>query len=442
MLIFLAIIKTYLVIPRPGTTQTLSQQTEKVIMPFSKGLWGLVIGIIFAAALLSVWFTDSVRNARTNDRRESMQANMKRRKMAYVRLTMDSFLEKGLFFCSAGVEQDGSTSLPNKILLFGFGFFILISVSAYVANLAAFLTLNSAEYVRTMEEAVAAKYKICAHPAIQTELEVGWPDAIFYFHKDANEFPGMLDDYLAGKCNALVVGHEDTSMDAGFLERLCEIDLVYTESVVAEIPQAFPIRSDIASGFSYWMYQGERRGVTLQTAKDEFAQDISCNVRISAEEDTQGSEYDEITIKNMFFPIMFFTSCATLAVLLQIKHQYNESKGKTSALGRKSTLNLVSESTGRKQSLSFGKRGQKLSFGSKDNEDDVFIQDGAMMRKYGEDKEEEKEDGGEEMITPTSFMAGVADEGRRKVRFGLDGDAPRHNGGHSVRFSLNDGATG
>ena len=72
----------------------------------------------------------------------------------------------------------------------------------------------------------------------------------------------------------LVIGYEDTSMDMEFLEKICDRNLVYTSSIVAEIPvgkkdrvgflfsfcsalpilrEAFPIRSSLASGFSYWM---------------------------------------------------------------------------------------------------------------------------------------------------------------------------------------------
>ena len=85
--------------------------------------------------MLSVWFTDSVRNDRSAGRRMGLRGKTKRRKMAYVRLTLDSFLEKGLFFCSAGIEQDSSTSLPNKIMLFGFGLFILVTVSVRISQL-------------------------------------------------------------------------------------------------------------------------------------------------------------------------------------------------------------------------------------------------------------------------------------------------------------------
>ncbi|KAL7540473.1 hypothetical protein ACHAXR_010132, partial [Thalassiosira sp. AJA248-18] len=255
------------------------------------------------------------------------------------------------FFCSAGVEQDSRTSLPHKLLLFGFGFFILISVSAYVANLAAFLTLNSTDDVKTMDEAVAKGYTICAHPAVKAELQVAWPDAKFYFHEDGNEFPGILDDFDANKCSAMAVGYEDTSMDEVYLTKLCERNLVYTDSIIAEIPIAFPIRSKLASGFSYWMYEGERRhDVSLQIAKDAFPQDIDCRVHFSRE-DTEGSEYDEITVNNMFFPLMFFVSFAVLAVLLQLVHQHNVKQGRRSLVGRRSTLDLFSgnDAPGRKR---------------------------------------------------------------------------------------------
>lgn len=56
-----------------------------------------------------------------------------------------------------------------------------------MANLAAFFTLTSVDAVTTMEAAVAAGYKVCAHPALKGELEAAWPEARFVFHQDAKE---------------------------------------------------------------------------------------------------------------------------------------------------------------------------------------------------------------------------------------------------------------
>merc|ERR1712127_1096485 len=103
-----------------------------------------------------------------------------------------------------------------------------------------------------------------------------------------------------GKCRVLVIGYEDTSMDMEFLEKICDRNLVYTSSIVAEIPVAFPIRSSLASGFSYWMYQGERyHQVSIQASKDEFPQESTCNVHFNTA-DTESSDLDEITVVNFF----------------------------------------------------------------------------------------------------------------------------------------------
>ena len=105
-----------------------------------------------------------------------------------------------------------------------------------MANLAAFFTLVSVDDVTTIEGVIAANYKICAHPAVKGELESRWPDARFVFHEEGREFPGLLDDWDAKKCEVLALGMEDTSMDKNFLEEICKRELVYTASVIAEIP--------------------------------------------------------------------------------------------------------------------------------------------------------------------------------------------------------------
>ncbi|EJK48816.1 hypothetical protein THAOC_32354 [Thalassiosira oceanica] len=188
--------KSVLVIPRPGKSDTLKDQVVKVLEPFSYGLWGLLVASIFITALLSVWIKD-----KTIDKTQGgLDRRVKRRSTAYTRLLVDELIRKGLFFFGGGVEQDENSSLPLKTMLLGFGFLILIALSAYVANLAAFLTKTNQESVLTMTQAVRTGTRICAHPAIREELALKWEDADFYFHSKGNEFNGVLQDYVDGKC--------------------------------------------------------------------------------------------------------------------------------------------------------------------------------------------------------------------------------------------------
>mmetsp|Transcript_23990 Transcript_23990/g.43164 ORF Transcript_23990/g.43164 Transcript_23990/m.43164 type:complete len:337 (+) Transcript_23990:534-1544(+) len=117
--------KIYLVVPTPGSTETITQQISKVFDPFTPNLWCLVAVVIIVSSLLSVWFSDPTEFPSDSD---EVSRPLRRSKRAYLRLAVDSILEKGIFFCSAGVEQDTGATLSNKLLMFGFGFFILIVV--------------------------------------------------------------------------------------------------------------------------------------------------------------------------------------------------------------------------------------------------------------------------------------------------------------------------
>ena len=98
---------------------------------------------------------------------------------------------------------------------------------------------------------------------------------------------------------------------------------------------------------------------------------------------------------------------------------YNESKGKASALGRRSTLDLFEGSNVRKKD----KKNRRLSKDSKDDEDidlDEFSENRRMIRDEGEEKVEDSilserkvgftEDSISDRITATSLMAGLAGE--------------------------------
>merc|ERR1712194_834982 len=312
----------------------------KVGKPFEITLWAVVLGIIVSAALLSVWFNDGNHRLIERGNQQRGERPTQRKKRVYARLSLDSFLQHGLFFFGAGIEQDKASSLPVKLLLFGFGFFILISVSAYVANLAAFLTLSAASGgVKTMEDAVKKKVTICAHPALETDMTGRWPNAKFFFHRDNKEFWGMLDDYDAKKCQVLAVGYEYTSMDGKFREALCKRQLLYTKSLVTETPIALPARESIAAGLSYWAMEAKKLGRDLQWVKDKpkFSNADGCNVQFSRE--TSGEAEDaQITVMNMSFPIMCFFVFAAIAVILHLAHLSNVKKGKKSLVGRRSTF--------------------------------------------------------------------------------------------------------
>jgi len=362
--------KTFLVIPRPGSSNKLRDQVIKVAAPFEPALWVLLLFVILVAALLSVWFTDQseVTDTIPSDKRETLERlknplQNKRIKKVYARLALDAFLEKGTNFVSAGVDNDASASLPTKFLAIGFGFFILITVSAYVANLAAFLTRNMSQ-VKSMESAVSSGWIICAHPVLESEFKTAWPDAKFYFTQTGNEFHGVLEDYSLKRCDAMAIGWEDTSMDEKFMEQICEMDLVITDSLIIEIAVAFPIRPELASGFSYWINQSRKLSdLSINNEKEAYMKESgwkTCNFRIT-EVQNESDDYAKITVRMMFLPLVMFLSCSILGVMMQVYDHRQRKRGHQSLVGRASSIDRINFKPKGKQAALFTTTGSLKS---------------------------------------------------------------------------------
>merc|ERR1712194_322808 len=224
----------------------------------------------------------------------------------------------------------------------------------------------------TMEGVMSKKLKICAHPVIEADLERGWPDAKFVFDDSGNEYDGLLDLYEKEECQALAISWEGGAvrMDAELRGRLCENDLIFTTSLIIELPIAFPIRPQLAHKFSSWMINLERvDGITIEKMVDEdngqqlgrrlkgnggksanaatpttTGEMSKCNVE---QVELTRDEYARIDINQMAFPFIFFTMCTVLAIILQLvmvcqgDMQNGREHWVRNVLGRRSTLDLM-----------------------------------------------------------------------------------------------------
>ena len=66
------------------------------------------------------------------------------------------------------------------------------------------------------------------------------------------------------------IGSSMLELDSFLLKKLCENKLVVTKEVLVEVPVAFPIRDELASGMSYWIHEAKRNGLTMEKVKEKF----------------------------------------------------------------------------------------------------------------------------------------------------------------------------
>ena len=144
-------------------------------------------------------------------------------------------------------------------------------------------------------------------------MEITWPNADFYYHEEGLEIPGIINDYLAGKCDVMVIGYDFASMNGDLMNQLCDLDLVYTDSLAVQVRIAMPIRSELVQEMSYWMREGEKIGITYDGIKEKFKPVIKCDVNNAAVEEV--NEVWTVVAMILFFvwllPLTVFNRCCS-----------------------------------------------------------------------------------------------------------------------------------
>ena len=315
--------KIYLWVPRPSVENDFLSNIQKVLLPFSPELWGMLAISITFVSFLSIWFATKEsalrkwwQTFRSNGWR---QGGLAKRARILFKLGVDSILANAAFFFGHTVDYDIYSSFASKILIFGYAFLILIAVASYTANLAAYLASSGVgDYVKSVEEAILKGSTICAHPVLEDELNVVWPGAKFVFNRDSDDLVlGMLDYFDDGLCDLIVAGTSDilaiSERKAGF----CARDLVYTSSLVLEKAIAFPVNKDLAAGFSFFMYEAEQLGISYADFEESSRPPDVCNLELSdtLEVDT---ETPSLSVANFALPLTVFYICAVIAVCVHI----------------------------------------------------------------------------------------------------------------------------
>ena len=98
------------------------------------------------------------------------------------------------YFFANGVQFDLTTTYPFKLLMIGFAIMILILYSAYVAKLAATLTIAGVELnLETMEGVIAKGKNVCAPATLKSEIQATWPgiSCVYNYEESDNAKEGF-----------------------------------------------------------------------------------------------------------------------------------------------------------------------------------------------------------------------------------------------------------
>lgn len=248
----------YLWVPRPaGGDQRLRTRAARVFVPFSNELWLLILGAILLMSLFEVYIFRNQWREQGSDV-EWEEAVGFRAKTKIVLSRWGVYLGRSMMHMTAGFPDEGSRSAQTMAWI-GWSFFILITISAYTANLAAFmLRASHGSYIRSMSEAIEQGTRICAAVAVEDELRMRYPEATFVGISFTGSLSESWDQY---GCEAVVWSMPVVKRSPSTAREMCTQNLVAID-IVLEMPWAFPSSHTLAPALSYWITRARSRGIS------------------------------------------------------------------------------------------------------------------------------------------------------------------------------------
>lgn len=313
--------KVYVWVEQPTVSDSFKDNYSKMLQPFTYELWGCFFASVVFVAFMTVWFANEHGHRRRwwlkLRGKEWNEAGLSQRTWIVVKLGVESLLADFTFFFGHTVEYDISSNLATKILLCGYAFLVCVAVAAYTANLAAYLTrLAVGEYISTLEEAIAQKLPICVHPVFENDIQTIWPGGDYVINTENDDlYLGLLDSFDAGKCKVLVAGIGDIVGSTSYMEEFCARDIVSTGTVVVEKPVALPISRDLAAGFSYYMLEAEKAGVSFSKFQQTKLPEQVCPLFVSSGSD-DSDDLLSLTPQNFALPFTVLVGFALLALVV------------------------------------------------------------------------------------------------------------------------------
>jgi len=305
----------YMVIPEPVPSTKIYTIAANIFEPWKVSVWLTVGLVIIIVSSLSVWFA----TPNTGDKSqwiklhslEWRKATLWGRIKIYAKLSLDTTIECFTDFCGQAIDMESeSMGFERKILNAGFSFVVLIFISAYVANLAAYLTNQKLEeYVKTVSEAVKHNRTICAPDVVQSKLEGKYPDAkragLFVFLADYDEaFQKFNDD----TCQLIAMDENFFSQHSARFHKDHELNvrnqnLKVTLQPILSVPMAFPARRNIATALSYCMVIALERNIDIKNYIQKYrvksnvmAEQVDYNIYISI---LDGSHITSLDVQHM-----------------------------------------------------------------------------------------------------------------------------------------------
>mmetsp|Transcript_49992 Transcript_49992/g.99762 ORF Transcript_49992/g.99762 Transcript_49992/m.99762 type:complete len:426 (-) Transcript_49992:156-1433(-) len=305
----------FLVAPKVQQPEDISDYLRKPFRPFSGELWGMILGfLVFNAAVYMA--TEPADGVDFN----SPSASSRLSKSLYLSL---------LGFVSGGAGTS-ARSVPARVATLGFGFFVLITLASYTANLASLLVLQETNNaISSIHDCEERGLKVCVAQALVMEIQALHPDLRIEPVQWTDQVPQSIRD---GRCAAGVMFElAILQMFAGELAAAAggegdgqpECDLVQVGGLITTVPLSMPVATRWSHALGWATVQSTVQG-RFEATRARLA-DLWPQPRCDAE-DAEGAEDAALPLSSMYGTFLVAGALQVFALLLAL---YERASGKT-----------------------------------------------------------------------------------------------------------------
>jgi len=299
----------YLWVPRPTyEPQSVWKDSVQLLKPFRADLWCLVVVVVMMTSVLETWLQRAAWVHELPPRTNRLQRTLvlfgkvwpPRLARSTMHLLMGSVPEQG--------EADGQTTA-----YIGWAIFILVTVSSYTANLAAFLVTTTSTprlAIGSMSEAISGQFRVCLAPGLLSQFRISFPGASFHAMED-------LSVYREEHCDCVVWTLYNVQHVEAAAASMCELNL-FAAQFITDIAVAFPATAEFEGPLSYWMQHLE---VVEKTPLSSFYSQTfeGCPASSLRWTDTggggQSQALEPFTVLDLSFPVFVWGGFCILAVV-------------------------------------------------------------------------------------------------------------------------------